>query len=102
MATIDLSRVERLMRPQHVAIIGASGDPTKLTGRPIGYLKKFGFSGQIFPVNPRLSQISDLTCYPDIQSLPTARATAESLPLTAMIRTCVQMKPIAVMPNTRP
>jgi acetate---CoA ligase (ADP-forming) len=72
MATIDLSRVERLLRPQHVAIIGASGDPTKLTGRPIGYLKKYGFSGQIFPVNPRLSQIAGLTCFPDVQSLPTA------------------------------
>jgi acetate---CoA ligase (ADP-forming) len=72
MSNIDFSRVERLLRPRHVAIIGASGDPTKLTGRPIGYLKKYGFSGQIFPVNPRLSEIGDLTCYPDIQSLPTA------------------------------
>jgi len=72
MASIDLNRVERLLRPRHVAVIGASGDPTKLTGRPIGYLKKYGFKGQILPVNPRLSEIGDLTCYPDIQSLPIA------------------------------
>lgn len=66
------NQVEQLLRPRHVAIVGASGDPTKLTGRPVGYLRKYGFSGEIFPVNPRLSHVGDLACFSSIQSLPTA------------------------------
>lgn len=67
-----ISSVDRLLRPRHVAIIGASGDPGKLTGRPVNYLRKYGFTGTVLPVNPRLEKIDDLTCYPDIQSLPVA------------------------------
>lgn len=67
-----MSAIERLLNPRSIAIVGASGDPEKLTGRPIGYLQKFGFRGAIFPVNPRLPAIPGLTCYPDVRSLPTA------------------------------
>jgi acyl-CoA synthetase (NDP forming) len=35
-----------------VAVIGASADPDKVGGRPIDYLKRFGFGGEIHPVNP--------------------------------------------------
>jgi acyl-CoA synthetase (NDP forming) len=62
--------IARLLNPRSIAVVGASGDPEKLTGRPVGYLKKFGFRGEIFPVNPRLPAIAGLTCFPDVRSLP--------------------------------
>ena len=37
----------RLFRPRSVAVIGASADPTKMTGRPVAYLQKHGFAGAI-------------------------------------------------------
>ncbi len=53
-----------------MAVIGASADPSKTAGRPISYLLKHGFSGEIFPVNPRLTMLGNLVCYPDISALP--------------------------------
>jgi acyl-CoA synthetase (NDP forming) len=62
----------RLLRPGSVAVIGASADPSKTTGRPVGYLQRHGFGGAIWPVNPRASEIGGLRCYPDVASLPGA------------------------------
>ncbi|HPU51176.1 MAG TPA: acetate--CoA ligase family protein [Burkholderiaceae bacterium] len=62
--------IARLLQPRSVAIIGASADPTKTTGRPVAYLQKHGYAGQILPVNPRAERIGDLPCYADIASLP--------------------------------
>src|SRR5262245_2295514 len=65
-----MQAIDRLFRPRSVAVVGASADPTKLTGRPISYLKRHGFSGQIFPINPRYRDIAGMTCYPDVGALP--------------------------------
>jgi len=64
--------IERLIRPRSVAVIGASADASRTTGRPVGYLQKHGFAGAIYPVNPRAREIASLTCYPDVRSLPEA------------------------------
>src|SRR6185295_12254696 len=61
---------DRLLRPRSVAIIGASADPTKLSGRPLGYLEAYGFRGEIYPVNPRCVEIGVHRCYPDVAALP--------------------------------
>lgn len=62
--------ISRLMRPQRVAVIGASADITKTAGRPVAYLLKHGFAGTVYPVNPKATEICGLTCYSDIASLP--------------------------------
>ena len=62
--------ISRLLAPRSVAIIGASADATKTSGRPVAYLRKHGYAGAIYPVNPRASVIGDLACYPDIAALP--------------------------------
>ena len=67
-----MNAVAALLRPRSVAIIGASADASKMTGRPVGYLQKYGFTGEIWPVNPRAESIAGLRCYPDVASLPGA------------------------------
>jgi acyl-CoA synthetase (NDP forming) len=67
-----MSALAGLLRPKSVAIIGASADPTKMTGRPIGYLQRHGFGGEIWPVNPRAETIAGLPCFPDVAALPGA------------------------------
>ncbi len=62
--------IARLLKPRSVAIIGASADAAKTAGRPVAYLQKHGFTGDIFPVNPRVDNINGLKCYPDIASIP--------------------------------
>jgi len=65
-----MNAIARLLQPRSVAIIGASADPTKTAGRPVAYLQKHGYAGQILPVNPKADRIGDLPCYADIASLP--------------------------------
>ncbi|MBE9604281.1 acetate--CoA ligase family protein [Acetobacteraceae bacterium H6797] len=67
-----MSAIGALLRPRSVAVIGASADAGKMTGRPVGYLQKYGFDGDIWPVNPRVEAIAGLRCYPDVASLPGA------------------------------
>ena len=67
-----MDALAKLLNPASVAVIGASSDPTRTAGRPIAYLRKHGFTGAIFPVNPRVENIDGLRCYPDIPSLPHA------------------------------
>lgn len=71
-ANQPIDAIAQLMRPGSVAVIGASADPSKTAGRPVAYLKKHGFAGTIYPVNPRYDAIDGLTCYPDVASLPAA------------------------------
>ncbi len=65
-----MNAIARLLRPTSVAIIGASADVRKTAGRPVAYLRKHGFTGEIYPVNPRIESVDGLKCYPDVQSLP--------------------------------
>lgn len=65
-----MNAISRLLKPRSVAIIGASADAAKTAGRPVSYLLKHGFAGDIYPVNPKVGRIGDLVCYPDIASLP--------------------------------
>ena len=62
--------LERLLKPRSVAIVGASADATKLTGRPLAYLEKYGFDGAVYPVNPRYEAIGVHRCYQAIAALP--------------------------------
>ena len=65
-----MDAMAKLMEPRSVAVIGASGDPGKTSGRPVSYLVKHRFAGAIYPVNPKVREIAGLRCYPDIASLP--------------------------------
>lgn len=67
-----MSVLNALIRPASVAVIGASADPSKTAGRPVAYLQKHGYRGEILPVNPKVSKIGGLTCYPSIDALPCA------------------------------
>jgi acyl-CoA synthetase (NDP forming) len=65
-----IDAIDLLMKPRSVAVIGASADPAKTAGRPVAYLRKHGFAGRIYPVNPKVQEIDGLPCFPDIASLP--------------------------------
>jgi acetate---CoA ligase (ADP-forming) len=59
-----------LFRPKSVAVVGASSDPAKLSGRPLHYLKTLGFGGQIYAVNPHRTSVQGMETYPDISQVP--------------------------------
>ena len=58
--------------PKSIAVIGASDNPNKVGGRPLRFLQRFGFKGQIYPVNPTRSETQGLRTWPRVQDLPAA------------------------------
>jgi acetyltransferase len=54
---------ERLFSPKAIAIIGASGDLTRISGQPILALKNAGFNGAIYLINPKYPELHGLKCY---------------------------------------
>jgi acyl-CoA synthetase (NDP forming) len=57
-------------RPGVVAVVGASDHPDKIGGRPLRYLREFGFAGRVLPVNPTRQTVQGLQAFPDVASLP--------------------------------
>ena len=64
------SALRRLLRPQSIAIVGASNDPNRIGGRPLRYLLEYGFQGTIFAVNPKYQEIMGVPCVADVAALP--------------------------------
>ena len=58
-----------LFQPPSIAIVGAS-ERAKWPGLLYRNLYKFGYPGKIYPVNPRVSEVWGVVCYPDLASLP--------------------------------
>lgn len=64
-------KVDALLNPTSVAILGARENPTGWTARIYANLQRFEFPGPVYPVNPNHDEIWGATCYPDLASLPT-------------------------------
>ena len=62
--------LQSALDPRSVAIIGASENPHKIGGRPIFYMKRNGYRGAIYPINPNRSEIQGLKCYASLDGLP--------------------------------
>ncbi len=61
-----------LLSPRSVAVLGASDSTIKAGGRPIDYMRRHGFAGAIYPVNPNRATIQGVAAYPSLDALPAA------------------------------
>jgi acyl-CoA synthetase (NDP forming) len=62
-------RLAHILNAQSVAVVGASSDPAKISGRPLAYMLARGYQGRLFPVNPSRSEIQGLPSYPSLQAI---------------------------------
>lgn len=62
--------LDALFRPRSVAILGASDDATRISGRPLRYLFEGGFKGAIHPVNPNRATVQGLKAYKSLADVP--------------------------------
>src|SRR6185437_12291779 len=67
---LDPSSLAPLFRPDSVAVIGASSDPTKLGSIPVGHMKASGFKGALYPIDPKAATIQDLPAFPSVRAVP--------------------------------
>jgi acetate---CoA ligase (ADP-forming) len=58
-----------LFSPQTIALIGASADPTKNSGRAQRYLRRHGFQGRIALINPERPDIDGERCYSSLSDV---------------------------------
>ena len=59
-----------LLSPRRIALVGASADATRLTARAQIYLRRHGYSGTLYPVNPNAGMVLGEPAYPSIGALP--------------------------------
>lgn len=60
----------RAFDPRRVAIVGATEDRNKVGGRPLHYLRRFGFKGEIYPINPKHPTVQGLPAYATLAEVP--------------------------------
>ncbi|MGE5333153.1 MAG: acetate--CoA ligase family protein [Nitrososphaerota archaeon] len=70
--TLSVPSLDLFFHPRGVALIGASHDPAKLGYAILRNLldPDTGFSGPVYPVNPKADAIFGRRCYPDIMAVP--------------------------------
>jgi acetyltransferase len=67
---MSIYRLDKLFRPQSVAVIGASPKERSLGKAVIANLKSAGFTGRIDVVNPKYSLIEGIVTTPSLTALP--------------------------------
>ena len=68
--TLAQDRVARLLKPDSIAVVGASTAMNKLAGQLIPTLQASGYAGRIYPVNPRYTEVSGLRCFASLDDVP--------------------------------
>ncbi len=63
-------RLESLLRPRSVAVLGATERAGTVGRTTVGNLLKGGFEGHLFAVNPRHESVCGVPCFPSLAALP--------------------------------
>ena len=59
-----------LFAPRGVAVVGASPHLSRAGGRVLRHLVDFGYSGRVYPVNPKYRTVRGKRCYPSVHEVP--------------------------------
>jgi acyl-CoA synthetase (NDP forming) len=68
--TAPTSLAAALFAPRRIALIGASADPARVPARAQRYLRRHGFTGDLFPVNPRAETVQNERAYAALADVP--------------------------------
>ena len=79
MNSLNPSALRPFLEPESVAIAGASRASGKFSNNILRNLLTLGYSGRIYPVNPREEEILGLRAYPKVSAIP------ESIDLGAIL-----------------
>src|ERR1017187_7902368 len=62
--------LDSLFKPKSIAIIGASSKELSIGNVILKNLLHYGYTGKIYPINPKEAQIRDVKAYPSIFDVP--------------------------------
>lgn len=67
---MTIRNLDKAFHPASIAVIGASAKPGSVGSVVLENIISGGFSGEIWPVNPKYDSVSGLACYTDVSKLP--------------------------------
>lgn len=65
-----IEKLQCILNPRSIAVIGASRDPNKIGHQIVKNLIESGYKGRIYPVNPKANEILGLKCYASVKDIP--------------------------------
>ncbi len=65
-----LNKMNRIMKPEGVAVIGASPENGKIGNSVMKNLINGGYKGQIYPVHPKLDEVLGYKAYKSVKDIP--------------------------------
>lgn len=63
---MDQNPISPMFNPRSVAVFGASESQDSVGARVFANLRRAGFAGKIYPINPKYKRVNGLTCFPNI------------------------------------
>ena len=67
---MPIRNLDKIFRPRRVAVVGASQRPLSVGQTVFQNLVSGGFSGEVYPVNPRHTRLGEHPCYQSVLDLP--------------------------------
>jgi acetyltransferase len=67
---VDYEVLNGLLRPQSIAVIGASNKEGKIGYTVVDNLIKSGYAGPVYPINPGEEEVQGLKAYPSVSAVP--------------------------------
>jgi acetate---CoA ligase (ADP-forming) len=58
-----------MLAPESIAVIGASADPKRMSGMIVSQVRRFGFEGAVYPINPKYDELAGFRCFDSILDL---------------------------------
>lgn len=68
--SIEIPDLSAFLEPESIAVVGASNDESKPGYKLLRNILEFGFSGRVYPVNPRATSILGYDAYPSVSAIP--------------------------------
>jgi Acyl-CoA synthetase (NDP forming) len=62
--------LDALLKPHSIAVIGASRQQNTIGNQIVSNLVTHGFTGAVYPVNPRATSVSSIPAWPNLAALP--------------------------------
>ena len=70
---MSVRNLKQLFAPRSVALVGASERPGSVGATMLRNLREGGFTGRLFPVNPKYDTLAGMPVWHDVARLPEAR-----------------------------
>jgi acetyl coenzyme A synthetase (ADP forming)-like protein len=62
--------LDSILRPRSIAVVGASRQSGSIGHQVVSNLLQYGFTGPVYPVNPRAGSVRSIKAYPSVASIP--------------------------------